>query len=141
MLPRPFRTIARTVVPEASRLDEAGWRELEAVVEQALASRPPALRRQLRLFIRAIGLLPLARYGRPFAALDGRRRTRLLTGLQESPLLLLRRGFWGLRTLIFMGYYARPAAGEEIGYRASPKGWSARPTPSTSPGGRENQDG
>lgn len=127
MLPRPFRAIAETVVPEAAGLDEAGWDELEAIVERALAGRPPALQRQLRLFIRLIGLAPVARHGRTFAALEPAQRSRLLAGLQASPLLLLRRGFWGLRTLIYMGYYARDAAAKEIGYHASAAGWEAPP--------------
>ena len=46
--------------------------------------------------------------------------------MQDAPLLLLRRGFWGLRTLIFMGYYGRDAARDAIGYRADPRGWEIR---------------
>lgn len=100
--------------------------ELERIVEQALASRPPRLQRQLVILIRAIEWLPLLRYGRRFTQLEGERRARVLVALQESPLLLLRRGFWGLRTLALMGYYARPAAAASIGYRADPRGWEAR---------------
>lgn len=121
-----FRAIARTVVPEVSRLDETGWLEAEAIVEHALAQRPAKIRRQLRTLIRLIDLIPVLRYGRRFTALDGDRRTRFLSGLQSAPVLLLRRGVWGLRTLVFMGYYARPEAAAEIGYRADPRGWEAR---------------
>lgn len=121
-----FRAIARTVVPEAAELDAAAWTELERIVEQALAARPPKIRRQLGLLIRIIDLLAVLRHGRRFAALDDARRARLLGALQDSRLLLLRRGVWGLRTLVFMGYYARPAAAAGIGYRADPAGWEAR---------------
>ncbi len=121
-----FRAVATTVVPEAASLDADGWMELERIVEQALTSRPPRLQRQLVILIRAIEWLPLLRYGRRFTQLEGERRARVLVALQESPLLLLRRGFWGLRTLALMGYYARPAAAASIGYRADPRGWEAR---------------
>ncbi len=121
-----FRAIAATVVPEASRLDEAGWRDLTDLVEMGLADRPPALRRQLVLFVRALGILPLLRYGRTFLGLDEARRTRFLESIQEGPVLLLRRGFWGLRTLVMLGYYGRSAASTEIGYRARPQGWEVR---------------
>jgi len=124
--PGPFRSIAITVVPEAARLHEAGWAEVEAIIGRALEARPPAVRRQLGMLIRVIGLMALLRYGRRFASLDVTRRTALLARLQDARLLLLRRGVWGLRTLIFMGYYARPAAAAEIGYRADPRGWEAR---------------
>lgn len=121
-----FRAIAAAVVPEAEGLDEAGWAELERLVEKALETRPERVRRQLRLLIRAVEVLPLIRRGRPFTRLTKAERTRLLSGLEDAPLLLLRRGFWGLRTLVYLGYYARPEAGREIGYRADPRGWEAR---------------
>jgi hypothetical protein len=121
-----FRAIAATVVPEAERLDESGWAELERLVEKALETRPEAVRRQLRLLIRAVGLLPLLSRGRPFSRLVPGERAAVLAGLEDAPVLLLRRGFWGIRTLVYLGYYARPEAGREIGYRADPRGWDAR---------------
>ena len=120
-----FRAVAVTVVPEAAGLDEAGWRDLEEIVERALAQRPPRLRRQLLLFIRVIELLPAVR-GPRFSGLAPAARARFLAALERAPLLLVRRGFWGLRTLILMGYYARPAAARAIGYRAEARGWEAR---------------
>ncbi len=121
-----FRAVAQACVSEAAALDAAGWAELEAIVEAALARRPPKVRRQLATLIRLIDLLPLLRYGRRFPALDGGRRLAVLRALQDAPLLLLRRGVWGLRTLVFMGYYARPAGAAAVGYRADPRGWEAR---------------
>lgn len=121
-----FRAVGETVVPEAARLTESQWTAVEAIVEQALALRPPRLVRQLMTLIRLLQWLPLFRYGHPLTALDPTRRTRFLAAIQDSPLLLLRRGFWGLRTLVLMGYYARPEAATEIGYRADPRGWEAR---------------
>ena len=121
-----FRAIAVTVVPDASALDESGWNDLDALVEKTLARRPPAMRRQLVLFVRAIEHLPRLRWGRPFTALSPEERTRVLAALEHAPLLLLRRGFWGLRTLVFLGYYARPEAAAAIGYRADARGWEAR---------------
>ncbi len=120
-----FRAIAGTVVPEAIRLDEKGWLELEQIIHRALEAKPGALRRQLMLFIRALEVLPVFRYGRTFQGLDPALRTRFLLGIEDAPLLLLRRGFWGLRTLIFMGYYGREAGRAETGYRADPRGWEA----------------
>ena len=121
-----FRAIANTVVPEAAQLDAGAWSEAERLIESALAVRPPGVRRQIQMFIRIVEWVPLARFGRRFTALDAERRTRVLLALQSSPLLLLRRGLWGLRTLAFIGYYARPAARAAIGYRADARGWEAR---------------
>lgn len=120
-----FRAVARTVVPETAALDEAGWQELEAIVETALAGRPARLRRQLVVFVRLIDGLALARHARRFRSLGPAARVSLLERLQDSPVLLLRRGFWALRTLVYMGWYAQPATALRIGYRAHLRGWSA----------------
>ena len=122
----PFRALATTFVPEAAALGEREWAEVEAIVEQALGERPAALRRQVVLLVRALEWLPVFRFARRFTRLDASRRARVLGRLERSPLLLLRRGIWGLRTLAFMGYYARPAAADAIGYRAQLRGWEAR---------------
>jgi len=121
-----FRAVAVTVVPEAVSLQPAEWEEVERIVERGLASRPSSIRRQLRLFVRILEILPLFRFGKTFRRLDPDRRTRFLLAIQDAPLLLLRRGFWGVRTLIYMGYYSRPAARDEIGYRATTAGWEGR---------------
>ncbi len=121
-----FRAIAVTVVPEATALDEAAWGAVEELVEKTLARRPAGMQRQLVVFLRAIEFLPRLRWGRSFTALGPENRTRFLTALEHAPLLLLRRGFWGLRTLVFLGYYARPEAAAAIGYGADARGWEAR---------------
>ncbi len=121
-----FRALAGMIVPPAASLDEGQWEELEAIVEDDLSRRPEKLRRQLRLFMRLLQVLPLARYGRRFTALEPERRTRFLMAIENAPVLLLRRGFWGLRTMVYLGYYSRAAAAAEIGYRAHVRGWEAR---------------
>jgi len=120
------RALTLAFVPEAKELSESEWRAFHAIVARALSARPASMRRQIGLFLRLLDLLSLVRYGRTVTRLAIEPRTRLLESLGASRLLLLRRGVWGLRTLAFMGYYARPEAGVSIGYRASAAGWSAR---------------
>jgi len=121
-----FRALAQTFVPEAAALDEGGWAEAEGTIERFLAARPASVRRQLALLIRLLDLLSLARHGRRLTSLDAARRRRFLESLQDAPVLLFRRGIWGVRTLAFMGYYGRDAAAAAIGYRADARGWEAR---------------
>ena len=120
-----FRAVVVTVVPDAKQLDEPGWLALEKLVEDALEIRPPALRRQLQLFLRAIQWLPVVRYGRTFAVLGDEQRRRVLRYVQDHPIERIRCGFWGLRTLAFLGYYGRPEGANAIGYRPDPRGWEA----------------
>lgn len=117
-----FRSVVAAVVPEARGLEPQGWRALEEVVESALRERPPGLRRRIRLLLRLLEWLPVLRFGRRFTSLDAGRRRRLLSVLESAPLLPVRRGVWGLRTLAFMGYYGRPEAAGAIGYDARLRG-------------------
>jgi hypothetical protein len=124
--PAVFRAVAATVVPEATRLERTQWDELEAIVGRYVAGRPPSIRRQLTALLLLIDWVAVLRFGRRFRSLDDARRTRLLAGFADAPSLLLRRGFWGLRTLVLMGYYGRAQAAAAIGYRADARGWEAR---------------
>lgn len=121
-----LRAVVTTVVPDAATLDAAAWTEIDAIISGQLAQLPPALRRQLGALLGMLQWLPVLRYGRPFTTLDPANRARVLAALARAPLLLLRRGIWGLRTLALLGYYARPAAAAEIRYRGDPRGWAAR---------------
>jgi len=120
-----FRAVVRTVVPNSAGLDDRGWQELEALVNDSLLGRPKTLRRRLRLFLRLVQWLPVFRYALTFTSLDNKRRTAFLIRLQRSRIRLVRVGFWGLRTLAFLGYYGRTVAAEAIGYRPDPRGWQA----------------
>lgn len=118
--------MATAVLPEMSELSGGGWARAEEIIETALADRPPAMRRQLRIFLRVLNWMPFPLYLRTFRGLDRRRRILFLKTLESAPILKLRQGFWGLRTLVFMGYYGQPENYDAIGYRAHPRGRRAR---------------
>jgi hypothetical protein len=120
-----FRAVVTTIVPESASLDQKGWSDLESVVAALLRDRPESLKKQLRMFLRFIQWLPVVRYGRPFTSLDSAARTRVLAHLQNDRIQRVRVGFWGLRTIVLAGYYARPEAAQSIGYGASARGWEA----------------
>ncbi len=113
------------MIPEASDLDADGWAQLEAAVTLSMRDRPRALQRRLRLFLQIVDWAPVVRYGRRFTSLDPQLQDRVLSYLQAHPLSLIRMGFWGLRTLAFLGYYGRPEAAKSIGYRPDHRGWEA----------------
>jgi len=121
-----FRAVVSTVVTEAGQLDERGWQELESLVETTLEGRPPAMLRQLRIFLRMIQWCSVLRFGRRFTSLSPARRTRMLTYLEDHRIELVRCGFWGLRTLAFLGFYGRAETLQAIGYAANSSGWEAQ---------------
>lgn len=125
-LRRHLRPLARAFLPEAAGFTDADWTAMERIITEALAARPPRMRRQLGLLVRILDLVARLRLGRGLATAGDLRLRGLLESLERAPLLVLRRGVWGLRTLVFMGWYTRPEAAAAIGYRAHPAGWEAR---------------
>lgn len=121
-----FRAVVSTVVPEAKDLGEPGWSELETLVETTLQDRPRAIHRQLRLFLRTIQWMPVFRHGRRFTSLSAEQRMQVLCYLQDHRLEIVRCGFWGVRTLVLLGYYGRAEGAQATGYAADPRGWEAR---------------
>ena len=122
----PLRAIGSVVLPSAEALDERGWPQAEAIIEKALASKPSGMKRQIRLFLRLVNILPVLSKGRTLTMLPMDRREAFLQSLHRSRLMPLRRGLWGIRTLLFMGYYNQDPVRQGIGYGADRRGWAAR---------------
>jgi len=133
----PLRAIGSVVLPSPQALDEEGWIKAEKIMEGALASKTPGIKRQIRLFLRLANLLPILSTGRTLAKLPREKRATFLQRLHRSPLLPLRRGMWGIRTLIFMGYYNQDPIRKEIGYAADPRGWTSHSGDELAGGGED----
>lgn len=119
---RPF---VETFVPATRGMDADRYEALVAHVDERLAAEPPALTRQLRTLVLLLHFLPLLLHLRTFAGLTAVQRQRFLERVQDGPVGLLRVGVWGLRTLVFVGWYADPEVGRNLGWRANPRGWAA----------------
>jgi hypothetical protein len=111
-----FMVVAETITPEVGSLDAGGRARMEAIVDAALENRDAATRKQFGTFLSLIRMAPLVRFGRSFDRLDAERRTAVLRFFQDCPVALLRKGFWGLKVLVFMGYYGQEENWSAIGY-------------------------
>lgn len=114
--------VGERLAPGLARLDDDGRARARAIIDRAIRGRPPAVRRQLGAFLKVLRWAPAARYGRPFDRLPPTRQDAVLHWFQDAPIAPLRHGFWGVKTLVYMGYYGRPEAGPAIGYRPSRSG-------------------
>jgi len=112
-------TLARVVTPEVAELDGGGRARMMAIIDTALMDRDETMRKQLGTFLTVIRLAPVLRYGRTFEGLGERAREAVLRWFESCPIRLLRQGFWGLKALVFMGYYGQPEIWESIGYAPS----------------------
>lgn len=113
---RLLLAVAERIVPEVATQDASARERFLGIVTSALADRPPSLARQLALFLRVIRWAPVFRFGARFDRLDGPRRDAVLRWFERSPLGLLRKGFWGLRTIVLMGHYAQEEVAGRMGW-------------------------
>ena len=111
-----LQVVATRVVPETAALDAAGLGRFFRIVDAALLDRPAPVRRQFAVFLGLLRWLPFARFGSPLEKLDSDRQDAVLRWFQDCPVGLLRTGFWGLKAMIFMGYYGQPETNRVIGY-------------------------
>jgi hypothetical protein len=113
-----LRVLAARIVPETCALDAAGLHRFFSIVDDALQERKPSVRRQFAVFLGVLRWAPMVRYGSRLDRLRGDRQDAVLRWFEDCPVGLLRKGFWGLKAMVFMGYYGQPETNELIGYRA-----------------------
>lgn len=110
-------TVAEQIVPEVGDLDLEGRTRFFRTIDEALGARAPRVRHQFGSLLGVIRWLPLLRWGVSFERLSPIRQERTLRWLMRCPFRTLRQGFWGLRTMVFMGYYGQPENWGAIGYK------------------------
>jgi hypothetical protein len=99
-------------IPTADALDVAGF------VDRWVARLPAAVRRDLGRFLGYLEHLAPLRggFGSRFTRLDPAGQDAVLSGVEASSSDLLRAGFDGLKSLVFLGYYRDPRTWAIGGY-------------------------
>lgn len=111
-----FEAIQHCLVPRSQSFTaEQKMRSLLAV-NDLLAAKPASMRIKLKIFLAFIDFVSICRGGLPFTYLNRTRQKQIMTFFFDSPVRLLRQGFWGLNTLIKLGVFGQPSVYGEIGY-------------------------
>jgi len=111
--------LATRIVPESAALGRVEQRRFMLIARFALGNRPAFERFQVRLFLWIVQWLPAFILLRPFEGLPLPWQDAILRLLENAPLALIRAGFWGLKTVIFMGYYGQATIEARIRYEPS----------------------
>jgi hypothetical protein len=111
-----LQTLAARIVPDTTELDAAEAGRFFRIIDDALQEREPLVRRQFAVFLGVLRWAPLFRYGAPLEKLRTTRQDTVLRFFEDCPVSLLRKGFWGLKTMVFMGYYGQPETNLLVGY-------------------------
>ena len=111
-----LQVLAARIVPETTELDASRLSRFFAIIDTALLARPPEVRRQFAIFLGLIRWAPVIRFGTSLENLRPDRQDRVLRWFEDCPVGLFRKGFWGLKAMVFMGYYGQPETNELVGY-------------------------
>jgi len=104
------------MAPGIAGLDRRGVKRFRLVIRRMLLRRSAAERFQVRLLLFVIRWLPAPVFLRPFERIPRGAQDWILRRFETAPFRLLRAGFWGLKTLVFMGHYGQPNVAREIHY-------------------------
>ena len=114
--------LSHALVPDARGLPAERQAKFFAIIDAMLATRPERMVRLLGIFLVLLRWFPLLRFGGRLDRLEGERQTRALRWFEDCPSVIVRTGFWGVKTLVFMGYYAQPDVAAGLGYTPSRAG-------------------
>lgn len=108
--------LGETVAPGVAALDRRGQKRFRMIIRLMLLRRSNMERLQVRLFLLVLRWLPAPVFFRPFERIPASAQTWILLRFENAPIKLFRAGFWGLKTLIFMGYYGQLAIAKKVRY-------------------------
>jgi hypothetical protein len=108
--------LAARIVPESAGAPVQVTDPLLAAVDQELRPRPRLQQLEFKLLLFAIRWMTVPFTLHRFERLPGERQDRWLGFLENAPLTLLRVGIWGLKTLVFLGYYTQDGVLQRIVY-------------------------
>ncbi len=112
-------TLALVLVPPARELSTEQRTRFHTLIEDMLSTRPKIMVRLVGIFLAVLRWAPLLRFGGRLDHLPTEQQIRTLRWFEECPLGTIRTGFWGVKTLVFLGYYGQPEIARANGWTPS----------------------
>jgi hypothetical protein len=111
--------LASRIVPETAAATPEVRRRLVAVVDDVLQRQSSSQQFQFKLLLLVLRWMTVPFTLHRLESLPPSWQDFLLRRLEGAPLTILRVGIWGLKTLVFMGYYGQEAVTARIHYEPS----------------------
>ena len=112
-----FEAIQNCLVPRSKTFTHQERSRSKKLINQVLQHQDETSKKKLALFILLIDIAALLFHARIFRHINQTKQTSLLTKFFDSPIPILRKGFWGLNTLARLGVYGQKELHDEIGYQ------------------------
>jgi len=117
-----FMAVARVIVPGTAGLDEEGTARFKSIITWGISDKAEFVRRSFMFFLFFLKWSTLPFFFRTYDRVSLKWQVRILRMLESFPVRLIRTGIWGLKTLVFMGYYGQVDVAERLGYKPSFEG-------------------
>jgi hypothetical protein len=99
--------LAACIVPQTAAASAEVTDAMLSAIDAQLGPRPRLQQLEFKLLLLGLSWMTLT---------PMRWQTRVLSWLENFPLRLVRVGIWGLKTLIYLGYYGQEGIQRHIGY-------------------------
>jgi len=112
-----FEALQHVLVPRSEHFSAAEKQRSKNLINKLLSQQTAGSKKKLALFITLIDIVSIFCHARTFKKLPSNSQRAILEVFFDSPISLLRKGFWGLNTLARLGVYGQKELHEDIGYR------------------------
>lgn len=112
-----FEALQNSLVPLSKSFDDTQKKKSHELVNLVLADKSKTIHLKIALFLWLIDMSSILLGGHIFRNLSDEKQQRVLSFFFDSPLGLLRKGFWGLSTLAKIGVYGQPSVYPQLDYK------------------------
>lgn len=112
-----FEAIQNCLVPRSVRFRPEQKTRSTELINQILSDKPALIHLKIAVFLCVIDAISVVFGLQFFRYLPATKQNQVMRFFFDSPIALLRKGFWGLSTLAKMGVYGQPSVYDEIGYK------------------------
>ena len=111
-----FQALQHCLIPRSQKFNDVQKQDSIKLVNDFVGKMPAATQRKLSLFFKVINLISVATGSHLFQNLSSEKRTKVMHLFFDSPVGLLRKGFWGVSTLVKLSVFGQPSLYTDIGY-------------------------
>lgn len=115
-----FESLQKCLVPRSKTFNRQQAQRSRDTVNHLLSQQSPTAQRKLAVFLVLFDIVTSLRYAKLFKNLSDDQQAQTLKFFFDSPIGLLRKGFWGLNTLARLGVYSQTELHQELGYQLRP---------------------
>lgn len=111
-----FQGIQNISVPRIKKYNAQQRKETIQEVESFLKEKSPLIKLKIALFLAIIEIVSMLRFHSRVHKLSDQNGVTLLNSFCNSPIPIMRKGFWGISTLAKLSVYSLDYVQKDLGY-------------------------